>query len=68
MSESGKAWLNVKEAAEYLHVSRPTLYNLMDTGLLPYAQVQGVRGRRIKKEDLELLLKGHTEETKHKKK
>jgi excisionase family DNA binding protein len=50
-------WLNVKEACDYLQVSRQTLYNLMSRGLVPYAEVIGVRGRRIKKEDLDKLLR-----------
>lgn len=51
-----REWLNVKEACDYLQVSRQTLYNLMGRGLLPFAEVLGVRGRRIKKEDLNRLL------------
>ncbi len=54
-----KEWLNVKEAAQYLGISRETIYSLMDKRLLPYSEVKGVRGRRIKKEDLEKLLKGN---------
>ena len=49
-------WFNVKEAAEYLGVSRETVYNLMDKRLIPYSELRGVRGRRIRKEDLDVLL------------
>ncbi len=48
-------WFNVTEAAEYLQVSRQTIYKLMDAGLLPYYEVRGVKRRRIKKEDLDAL-------------
>ncbi len=50
-------WLNVSEAAKYLGVSRETIYALMTRGLVPFSEVRGVRGRRIKKEDLDVLLK-----------
>ncbi len=57
MAEKKKDWVNVRKAAEYLQVSRETIYNLMDRGLLPYSEVVGVRGRRIRKEDLDALLR-----------
>jgi excisionase family DNA binding protein len=50
-------WLNVSEAAAYLGVSRETIYALMTRGLVPFSEVRGVRGRRIKKEDLDGVLK-----------
>lgn len=56
MSDRSKDWLNVSEAAAYLGVSRKALYHIMEQGLLPYTQVLGLRGRRIKKEDLDTLL------------
>jgi excisionase family DNA binding protein len=52
-----KEWFNVSEAAKYLGVSRPTLYKLMDGGGLPYYVLEGVQGRRLKKEDLDALFK-----------
>lgn len=57
-------WFNVKDACDYLQVSRQTLYNLMDRGVLAYTEVIGVRGRRIKKEDLDKLVRqgGATED------
>ncbi len=66
-----KDWLNVKEASEYLQVSRETIYSLMERGLLPYSEVQGVRGRRIRREDLDALLnenEGNADSEKTKKK
>lgn len=50
-----KEWFNVSEAAEYLQVSRQTIYKLMDDGVLPYTKVKGLQGRRIKKQDLDAL-------------
>ena len=50
-----KMWLNVTEAAIYLQVSRQTIYNLIERGILPFYEVRGIRGKRIKKEDLESL-------------
>lgn len=52
-----KRWLNVSEAADYLGVSRQTLYRLMDKGTLPYYTIEGLQGRRIEKEDLDALVK-----------
>ncbi len=52
-----KDWLNISEAAEYLGVSRQTVYNLIERGILPYTELRGVRGKRIKKEDLAALFK-----------
>ncbi len=52
-----KDWLNVKEAAEYLGISREAIYSLMERGLLAYTEIEGIRGRRIKQEDLAALIK-----------
>ena len=60
-----QSWLNVTEAAAYLRVSRQTLYNLMEAGELPYYTVKGLRGRRIKKEDLDALIKRSDESQQH---
>ncbi len=46
----------VDEAAEYLRVSRPTVYRWMRDGQLPF-YVLPKGGRRLKKQDLEQLLK-----------
>ncbi len=52
----------VDEAAEYLRVSRPTVYRWMRDGDLPF-YVLPKGGRRLKKEDLDKLLKpGSTED------
>ncbi|MSP12815.1 MAG: DNA-binding protein [Chloroflexi bacterium] len=56
MADTEQEWLNVSEAAELLGVSRPTIYKLMDKGLLPYQKIKGIQGRRIKRDDLEILL------------
>lgn len=50
-------WLTVKEACEYLKVSKSTLYLWCDKGILRYYEFKDVgRGRRFKKEDLDALL------------
>lgn len=51
MAEGGCRLFSVAEAAEYLKVSRPTLYVLMRTGKLPYRVV--LQRRRFTIEDLE---------------
>jgi excisionase family DNA binding protein len=50
-----KEWFNVSEAAEYLQVSRQTIYKLMQDGVLPYTKVRGLQGRRIRKQDVDAL-------------
>lgn len=51
-------WLTVDEAAEYLRVSRRTIYQLMDQGELAYGLMPGrARGRRVRRRDLDELLR-----------
>ena len=57
-------WYTVKEACEYLRVSKVTLYKLCNDGVLPYYKLKGVRGRRFKREDLDALLKPAGEQEK----
>ena len=49
-------WMNPTEAADYLGISRQSLYKLMDSGALPFQSVKGIQKRRVKKEDLDALL------------
>ena len=49
-------WLTIPEAADYIRVTRQTIYNLINEGRLPYFEIPGVRGKRIKREDLDKLL------------
>lgn len=49
--------MTVKEAMAYLKVSRVTLYALMARGQLRWVEVEGVRGRRFDRHDLDKLLK-----------
>ncbi len=49
-------WYTPAEAAEYLRVTRQTIYNYMDEGLLPYRELPSGRGRRIRRTDLDALL------------
>jgi excisionase family DNA binding protein len=48
-------WLSLKEAAHYLRVSRRTMYNLMDRGVLRWHEIPGLRGRWFKREELDAL-------------
>jgi excisionase family DNA binding protein len=50
-----REWFTPTEAMQYLGVSRPTLYHLMDSGVLKFYTLKGVQKRRIKKEDLDAL-------------
>ena len=49
-------WLTVAEAARYLRVSRQTIYNYMDSGLLPFYEFKSGGGRRLRRADLDALL------------
>jgi excisionase family DNA binding protein len=48
-----KEWFTVEEAAEYLSVSRRTIYKLTKTGRLPAFRLGQERHRRFRKEDLD---------------
>lgn len=52
--DANKVWLNVTEAADYLSVSRPTIYRWHKQGLINMYKVGDVV--RIKKEDMDNLL------------
>ncbi len=51
-----RGWLTIAEACRVLKVSRRTLYTHMETGRIPFYQAGGSGHRRIKPEDLELLM------------
>ncbi|MBI4304632.1 MAG: helix-turn-helix domain-containing protein [Chloroflexi bacterium] len=48
-----KEWFTVEEAAEYLCVSRRTIYKLTKDGRLPAFRIGQERHRRFRKEDLD---------------
>ena len=48
-----KEWFTIEEAAEYLCVSRRTIYKLTKEGRLPAFRVGRERHRRFRKEDLD---------------
>jgi excisionase family DNA binding protein len=48
-----KEWFTVEEAAEYLRVSRRTIYKLTQEGRLPAFRIGKERHRRFRKEDLD---------------
>lgn len=52
----GSRWLSVTEACAYLSVSKGTLYTYMKDGRLPFYYLAGTRQRRVKQEDLDMLL------------
>lgn len=47
-----KEWFTVEEAAEYLRVSRRTIYHLTKEGRLPAFRIGRERHRRFRLEDL----------------
>ena len=48
-----KEWFTVAEAAEYLSVSKRTIYKLTEDGRLPAYRIGVERYRRFRKEDLD---------------
>ncbi len=48
-----KEWFTVEEAAEYLCVSKRTIYKLTKEGRLPAFRIGRERHRRFRKEDLD---------------
>lgn len=48
-----KEWFTVEEAAEYLCVSKRTIYKLTQEGRLPAYRIGRERHRRFRKEDLD---------------
>jgi excisionase family DNA binding protein len=54
--EDRQEWFTPSEAAAYLRVSRQTVYNYMDQGLLKYYELRSGGGRRLRRVDLEALL------------
>lgn len=48
-----KNWFTIEEAAEYLCVSRRTIYKLTKEGRLPAFRIGRERHRRFRKEDLD---------------
>ena len=48
-----KEWFTVEEAAEYLRVSRRTIYKLTREGRLPAFRIGQERHRRFRKGDLD---------------
>jgi excisionase family DNA binding protein len=55
-------WFTVEEAAEYLRVSKRTIYKFTKEGRLPAFRIGQERHRRFRKEDLDKvpLLSGET--------
>jgi excisionase family DNA binding protein len=49
-------WFTPAEAARYLRLSRQSIYNYMEQGLLPYYELKSGRGRRLRRADLDSLL------------
>jgi excisionase family DNA binding protein len=56
-----KEWFTVEEAAEYLCVSRRTIYKLTKEGRLPAFCIGKERHRRFRKEDLDRALRPNQE-------
>jgi excisionase family DNA binding protein len=50
-----KEWFTVEEAAEYLRVSKRTIYKLTKEGRLPASRIGRERHRRFRKEDLDKI-------------
>jgi len=58
-----KEWFTVEEAAEYLCVSKRTIYKLTKEGRLPAFRIGKERHRRFRKEDLDKVPRSGEETT-----
>jgi len=58
-----KEWFTVDEAAEYLCVSRRTIYKLTKEGRLPALRIGRQRHRRFRREDLDKVPRPGEEDT-----
>jgi len=58
-----KEWFTVEEAAEYLCVSRRTIYKLTKEGRLPAFRIGKERHRRFRREDIDKALRPGEEGT-----
>jgi len=58
-----KEWFTVEEAAEYLCVSKRTIYKLTKEGRLPAFRIGKERHRRFRKEDLDKVPRPGEENT-----
>jgi excisionase family DNA binding protein len=56
-----KEWFTVEEAAEYLCVSKRTVYQLTKDGRLPAFRIGQERHRRFRKEDLDKVPRSNEE-------
>lgn len=50
-----QVWLTVKEAAEYLRVSRATLYRMISDGRVKAYELPGSARKRFKRDELDAL-------------
>lgn len=55
-NQSERQWFTVEQAAAYLQVTKQTIYNWINLGILPYYELPTGRGRRFRREDLDRLL------------
>ena len=58
-----KEWFTVEEAAEYLRISRRTIYKLTKEGRLPAFRIGKERHRRFRLEDLDKVPRREEENT-----
>jgi excisionase family DNA binding protein len=58
--EQKQEWFTLNEAAKYLRVSRQTIYNYINQGLLEYYELKSGGGKRIRRSALDALLDKHS--------
>jgi len=56
INDTAHEWFTPAEAARHLRVTRQTVYNYMEQGLLPYYELKSGGGRRLRRADLDALL------------
>ncbi len=56
VKQDHQEWFTPEEAADYLRVSRQTIYNYINEGRLKFYELKGGRGKRFRRADLDSLL------------
>jgi excisionase family DNA binding protein len=57
MSKDVHDWISITEACKHLGISRNTLKKLVREGIVPAYRIQGVIGYRLKRNEVEALVR-----------
>lgn len=55
---STSPWMTPEEAADYLRVSRATLYRMCGAKVIPFHELPGSKRRRFRRDELDAAVRG----------